>query len=275
VLSRQFLFDRGGDSLKLRVIFLIFLDLLFLLLSSLAGSFGRIAYYAAFAVSISAGLVFVGKSSQGGLPRLAMTRSAAITSAALFAPTMLVVVLISMLTSYLLSLVGGSHTTDVSGNLIYELARHALIPAVLEEILFRFIPLRLLIPKSRRGAIAVSALLFALIHLNLFQIPYALFAGLVLAFITVASGSILLAVLLHFMNNALSVLWMRNPDIAPEFIISVLLVLSALSALYVIRKRKKYKAELLYALSGARVGFSPELLCMSLVCILVSIINLR
>jgi simple sugar transport system permease protein len=104
---------------------------------------------------------------------------------------MLLVIAVSALTTLVLAFFGKTNEVDVSGHLVYELFRHALIPAVLEELLFRYIPIKLLSPYSRRGAILVSALLFSLVHLNLFQIPYALLAGVVFGFLTVASGSIL------------------------------------------------------------------------------------
>ena len=49
--------------------------------------------------------------------------------------------------------------------------------------------------------------MFGLMHSNFEQIPFAFLVGIVLGFITVKSGSIWLAVLVHGFNNFISVLY--------------------------------------------------------------------
>lgn len=82
----------------------------------------------------------------------------------------------------------------------------ALVPALAEESLFRLLTLSLLLPYGKGRAVCFSALLFALFHQNFYQMPYAFGAGLVLAAATLYSGSFLLPILLHFVNNLLSLL---------------------------------------------------------------------
>lgn len=265
--------------MKKAIVAIILIDLSFLLLLIVSGAvtgdlrwaIGKIAYI----LPIGVGLFMLRRC---GLlresPSLFVTKDKAISSVALFAPTMLVIIAVSALTTLLLSLLGKTNQTDVSGNLFYELFSHALIPAVLEELLFRYIPIKLLSPYSRRGAILVSALLFSLVHLNLFQIPYALLAGVVFGFLTVASGSILPSMLLHLINNAVSVVWMRNPDVAPYVIIAVNFVLCLPSAVCILKRREQYREDVVRAFSGERVGFSPELLVMAIVCIVMSVLSL-
>lgn len=78
----------------------------------------------------------------------------------------------------------------------------AVVPALCEELLFRGVICRSLMNYGSRTAILVSAVLFALMHTNLGQLLYAFAAGLLLGWIYVRSGSLKLAVLLHFINNA-------------------------------------------------------------------------
>ena len=265
--------------MKKRITSLLLIDLLFLFLLIISGAvngiWGQLIYFFAYLLPIGAGLLILRRQDDFSMSSaLVIRKDRIIFGAALFAPTMLLVIAVSALTALVLALFGKSNDVDVSGALVYELFRHALIPAVLEELLFRYIPIKLLSPRSNRGAIFVSSLLFALVHLNLFQIPYALLAGVIFAFLTVACGSVLPAMILHFLNNAVSVVWMRNPDIAPAVIISVFALLSVLSAVYIIRKRREYEKELLCALSGERVGFSAELLVMTAVCLIMSLLSL-
>ena len=72
----------------------------------------------------------------------------------------------------------------------------AVLPALLEEMVFRGYVLRTLRPYGDRTAILVSSLLFALMHGNVLQVPF--------AFIVVQTDNIWLAVVIHFGNNAMS-----------------------------------------------------------------------
>jgi sodium transport system permease protein len=101
---------------------------------------------------------------------------------------------------------------DASESLVLGLIAYALAPAVCEEIAFRGFILTGLHRRFRpRNAVAVSALLFALYHLNVFLFLPTFVLGIVLGLMTVRSRSLLPAVLFHFMHNALLVLWSRLP----------------------------------------------------------------
>ncbi len=82
----------------------------------------------------------------------------------------------------------------------------ALIPALCEELFCRGALFSVLRPMGRRGAILGSALLFALMHANLAQIPYAFVAGVLLGALYELSGSLLLPILFHLANNLFSIL---------------------------------------------------------------------
>ncbi|MBE6567670.1 MAG: CPBP family intramembrane metalloprotease [Ruminococcaceae bacterium] len=64
--------------------------------------------------------------------------------------------------------------------------------------------IRLFRPFGDASAILLSALLFALAHGSLFQMPYAFVAGLFLAFAATASGGILYPLLFHVFYNLLT-----------------------------------------------------------------------
>ena len=82
----------------------------------------------------------------------------------------------------------------------------AAVPALCEEFAFRGIVLGLLKRFGNLFAVMVSSLLFALMHGNFVQIPFAFLVGLGLGYITVVSGSIWPAIAAHFLNNAFSCL---------------------------------------------------------------------
>ena len=76
-----------------------------------------------------------------------------------------------------------------------------LIAPVTEELLFRGLILKLLTPYGEGMAILFSSLLFALAHGSVFQIPYALTAGLFLAYAAVVSRGIFLPLSFHLLYN--------------------------------------------------------------------------
>lgn len=80
-----------------------------------------------------------------------------------------------------------------------------------EEILFRGFLLTAFLRRYTPGkAIFYSALLFGLIHLNPWQVPIAFGMGLLFGWLTVKTGSIWPAVLVHFVNNGLAWLGMHS-----------------------------------------------------------------
>lgn len=81
----------------------------------------------------------------------------------------------------------------------------AITPALVEEFACRGLVLGHLRKYGEGFAIIVSSILFALMHGNFEQIPFAFLIGLALGYITVKSGSIWLAVSVHAFNNFISV----------------------------------------------------------------------
>lgn len=80
----------------------------------------------------------------------------------------------------------------------------ALLPPVVEELVFRGAVLRSLLgwrPQRPWLMIALSALIFALLHLNPAQLPHAFLIGLLLGWMYWRTGSIVPGVAYHWANN--------------------------------------------------------------------------
>lgn len=117
--------------------------------------------------------------------------------------------------SYFFEFIGynARQTNDVLPNLSGGLVVPALIvigllPAIFEESLFRGVILR----SCEKGCgtlytVLLVGMSFSLYHTSPEQTVYQFFAGCVFAFIAVRSGSILPSVVMHFINNALIVIF--------------------------------------------------------------------
>ncbi len=80
-----------------------------------------------------------------------------------------------------------------------------LLAPLAEEIVFRGGVLRALLNRMRPWtAVAVSALLFSLVHGNPAQMPYAFVAGLLLGWMYWRTGSVVSGVVYHWVNNSLA-----------------------------------------------------------------------
>lgn len=109
------------------------------------------------------------------------------------------------------------NTTAVYEQLLPETARsillmipvYAVLPAVLEELLFRGI---LCTELDRRGvlrSVLVSSLLFSLIHFDLANLPVYFFAGILLTLTLYATDSLPATMILHASYNILSLFSQR------------------------------------------------------------------
>lgn len=125
----------------------------------------------------------------------------------------------------------------------------AVVPAFVEEFLFRGVVLSNLLPYGRTHAIVFSSLLFALMHQNVGQFFYTSVAGLILGYIYVQTGSIWGSVLLHFVNNFYSVmqgvLVQRLPESTATvtiYAIQAVIFTGAVLAMMVLLQRKRNSA---------------------------------
>ncbi len=92
----------------------------------------------------------------------------------------------------------------VSGFIVLVL-RSALVPAMIEEFAFRGVILQSLRKYGDWFAIAVSAVMFGLMHANMTQVPFAVIAGVALGYCAVVTGSLKTGMAVHFLNNLVSV----------------------------------------------------------------------
>lgn len=93
--------------------------------------------------------------------------------------------------------------TDTLGISLF-LLRSALIPCLVEEYAIRGVALGSLRKYGDGFAIVASAFIFAILHGNMIQIPFAFIAGIALGYIAVATGSIWPGIIIHFINNLVS-----------------------------------------------------------------------
>ncbi len=89
--------------------------------------------------------------------------------------------------------------------LILNLISTAVLPAICEETLHRGMLLKGNSQMGMKKSIIISGLLFGLLHLNIEQFFYASIIGLFLGYICWCCNSIYPCIIVHFMNNALSV----------------------------------------------------------------------
>lgn len=100
----------------------------------------------------------------------------------------------------------GGVTYDSIGNFVLGVIFVAVLPAFCEEFLHRGIVMRNVGKETNyKIAIIVSSVLFGLMHLNIEQVFYATVLGLIIGFVGAATDSIFPCMILHFVNNFISV----------------------------------------------------------------------
>ncbi len=125
----------------------------------------------------------------------------------------------------------------------------AVTPALIEEFSLRGVVLQ---PIRRYGdmfAAVMSSLVFAAMHGTAIQLPFAFIAGMAIAYFTIATNSMWTGVIIHFLNNALSVavsiISVKNENIVNTtygIIVSIVFVVGIACFVYFILN--KYKVSL-------------------------------
>ncbi len=101
------------------------------------------------------------------------------------------------------------------GNLILNFIAVSVFAPIFEEWLCRGVVLRGLLTKMRPGwAIIVSALFFAVLHMNPWQALPAFLLGLLFGYVYYRTGSLKLTMLMHFTNNTMALIFSRIPSFA-------------------------------------------------------------
>ena len=121
----------------------------------------------------------------------------------------------SPLLSRMYELVEGIMKQMTGGPLWSSFLLAAVFAPLFEEWLCRGMVLRGLLTRMKPAwAIVISALFFALIHMNPWQALNAFIIGVVMGYVYYKTGSLLLTMLIHFVNNGLSVVMAHIPAVA-------------------------------------------------------------
>lgn len=143
------------------------------------------------------------------------------------------------------------------GMLVVDIVLVALLPAICEELVFRGTVMNGLKKYGVASMIVLSGLMFSIMHLSIEQSIYQFVLGMVLASVSMITGSVVASMVLHFFNNALvlalnfisptteSVLWQPTctwDHIAPFVfaIVSLALIFGLLLLLKKCTKNVKY-----------------------------------
>lgn len=112
-------------------------------------------------------------------------------------------------------------TQGSENNLLAMIVGLAVMPAILEEILFRGIFLSGYREENLLKLSIMNGFMFGLFHLNLDQFVYAFALGIILTYLVVITGSILSGMLFHFLFNLstpLVVYFLNRADTSPEIL---------------------------------------------------------
>lgn len=153
-------------------------------------------------------------------------------------------------------IVFSSYSVEAPGNIgefLLTVLQAAIIPAIVEEVAMRGIVMAPLRKYGDRFAIVMSAIIFALMHSNMVQIPFAFVAGIILGYFAISTNSLWTAIAIHAANNLLSVISLCIEDNPSLYLIYTAgIVVMFVSAVYLVRK---FVAEPHYSLG---LTFAPK-----------------
>lgn len=244
--------------------FVVFLDIIFVMLLSISGSItgvlSTIVYFLAFLAPIVIGF-YKTKENNNTFDFVSEYRIG--RALPLITPTLALVMTLAFVTSVIITaLTGRTNSVDLGESVGLAILSHALLPAILEEGVFRYIPMRAMKGEKPLEVILYTGLLFALVHHSFFSLPYAFFAGVAFMLIDLMVDSVWPSVLIHFLNNLLSVLFYFYSD-EGGFVPAVIVALAALlivSAVFIIRDRSYYgeKFRQLLSYKGIKLQLTTE-----------------
>lgn len=107
----------------------------------------------------------------------------------------------------------------------------AIVPALVEEFTCRGIIMGALKKYGEGFAIITSSVVFGLMHGNFEQMPFAFLVGMVLGFVTIKTGSLRIAIAVHFTNNFISVIFnyfLKNASLNVQNVIYTVFLLVCL-----------------------------------------------
>ena len=149
-----------------------------------------------------------------------------------------------LLNCFGLSIIEGMSALSVDTDTFSMFLYAGILAPITEEILFRGLIQRTLLPYGKKFAIFCSAFCFGIFHGNLIQSPYAFLVGLVLGYVA-SEYSIAWAMVLHMINNLviadmLPRLTSGLPEVAAGLVIWAVIAVCTIAAVVIaIVKRKQ------------------------------------
>ncbi len=260
----------------LAMLYLLFLLLLFAS-GSLSGFLSEAVYFLSFLLPTALGLYLARREGGDGESLLSLDKRSLGLLIPTAAPIVLLIILTSSLTSFIIYLLfGAENSVNLGDNLLLAIIIHAILPAIFEEMLFRYLPMRLWGRGDYSTMIVVSSLFFALVHRDFFVIPYAFLAGAIFMIMDIISHSVWPSVILHAVNNTLSVLWIfysHEAAFSYAFYAS-LVTLSLASLVFIAKRRGEYKAEIRKIFAGERVKLDCEIFYLAVPTLLLAALDL-
>lgn len=95
---------------------------------------------------------------------------------------------------------------DTVSGYVWLLLSNAVVPALVEEYAMRGVVLQSLRRYGDRFALVISSIIFALMHGNLAQAPFAFLLGLVIGRLVIETESLWTGILIHVINNSYAVI---------------------------------------------------------------------
>ena len=150
----------------------------------------------------------------------------------------LIISALDLITSHALSIPAGDEDVPLGFGLIFI----AVLPAIMEEFAFRKVIFGLTRKHGFYPAAILSSVCFGLMHQNFLQGIFAFGMGMIFCYIYEKTGRIWVTMLLHFANNAISVLLPHLPvygDYGPLVEAGLGIIAAVVFAVLIIRNRKR------------------------------------
>ena len=144
----------------------------------------------------------------------------------------------------------------------------AVAPAIFEEFAFRCCTLGVLKKYGNGFAVFMVSIIFGLIHGNVIQFVFAFLIGLILAYITIQTDNVVIAILIHGLNNGRSaindivtnVTDEKTANIVAVVIMVIIFVVAVASLFYLISTKSFTREKKLQSLYDN--SFGTKLACM-------------
>lgn len=162
-------------------------------------------------------------------------------------------------------------------NYLISIISLVILPAIVEELLFRGLIFKGLKQNGKFFACFISSLMFSIYHMSIFQTIYPLLFGLVLSVIMYHENNILYCILMHATNNLLSLTLMFfkvNLSFAHwTFVLIAILLLTIFLVVIALLLKTKDKQESLKIDTTSKNWLIISILFMTLIWILTLILS--